>query len=192
MSQTKPRAIDRLKSADKYQLVYVDIDIPLNEEESIEARLNAPDIWTIKDEQELIFAKKLARCKREGLHHESVDQEELESELANIDRSTKEGEQQYKYALKNAPKNLAEQTADKMTKFATIKGILPRFLCDRETGEPLFRTEEEQQAFIEIIKQSMPLFTLLANAYTELSTKVYVEKEQVKNSKAPAPSQSGS
>jgi len=186
------KAIDLLRGSNRYKIIREDVDIPLDDDKVIEAYFAAPDIWSIKEEQELVYAVKLKVAERRGLAKEKIDEADFQAELDQIDDSTPEGQKARKYVASQRPLNLAQQTAQKMTKFATIRNILPKFLYDRKTGERLFPDEDDQAAFTEIVAQNMELFTLLANAYTRLSTKVSADKELVKNSTTPTNSPSGS
>lgn len=179
---TKQRPIDLLKNATRYKIVKADIDIPLDGEAVLEAYLSAPDIWSIRKEQEWLYDAALEEAELKGFGKKPIRDDEWQEQIKDIDANTEEGQKTLQYMEKEKPKNRAQQKAQKIVRFETIQGILPKFLYDRSTGKLLFPTPGEQQAFIEIVKQNTELFTLLANAYTTLAAQVEENKETVKNS----------
>lgn len=179
--EKKTRPIDLMLGATRYKIVRADVDIPLDNSETLKAYLSAPDIWAIRKEQEWLYDGALEEAVSKGFDKKPIIESEWQEQIKDIDPNTAEGQKTLEYMEKQKPRTRAEQKAQKIVRFETIQGVLPKFLYDRETNKLLFPTDEEQNMFIQIVKQNADLFTLLANAYTKLAAQVEQNKEKVKN-----------
>lgn len=187
------RPIDLLKKANQNKIKYVRFDIPLGDNDSIEAIMNAPDMFLIMEEQEKIYQIKYAECVREGLKKEKVNEADWQKELEDTIRLKRENAQKTgrefneDEARKRAeqdgrPVNLAQQVAQKISKIRTIQEIIPKVIKMSDGKTLMFPTPEEQAEFKEIICSDMKLFTYLSEKYVELMMEMIKEENEVKNS----------
>lgn len=188
----KQRPIDLLKAATKDKIKYVRFDIPLGENDAIEAIMNAPDMFLILEEQEKIYQKKYAECVRDGLDKEKPNEADWKKEFEETiriqreaarkaNREFKELEAREK-AERDKPINLAQQVAQKISKLRTIQEIIPKVIKKADGKTLMFPTPEEREEFKEIICSDMTLFTFLSEKYVELFSDINKEKEIIKNS----------
>ena len=191
--------IELLRAANKYKPVTAEIEIPLDGEDTLKVILHAPDIFAIQEEQEIVYQLKLAECVSKGMQKYPVPESEWVKEMldliSEVDRDKvfkithkpKEStiystvaEDMRKYLLKNKPSNLAELTAQRISKIQTVRELIPKFLKTSE-GEPLIQTAEDHEYFKEVMANNLPLFTEITRAYTGLVKQMTEKREAVKN-----------
>lgn len=188
----KSRPIDLLIQANRNRQKYVRFDIPIDEENSLEAIMNAPDIFLIMEEQEIVYRKAYAQCCEEGLDKYPIDEDEWEKELQESLRIQREAAMKagrefnekdaYERLLRDKPANAAQQVARKISKFRTISEILPKVIKCADGKTKMFPSQEERNLFRELICSDMKLFTYLSEKYIELINSMTEEEAVAKNS----------
>jgi hypothetical protein len=174
MSNQKPKpktAIELLRDAHKVPSKA--IDIPLTDDQVIEAQLTAPDIWDIQDEIDEVYQELYDKYVGKGWDKKPINEGAWQSELANYPEESK------KQLTK--PANLAEQKADEKAKSVAMRQIIPKYLSYRDSGEPLFPDSKSLAEGTKILSSKIGIFTMLANAFVELSTQITKDQEAVKN-----------
>ena len=186
----KPNALKLLKQADRYKVHEVNVDIPLDGDEAIKAKLISPDLFKVQEELEDLKKAALMELRADGYHLQPIDEEEWEAEVDGFKKSseykeltTAEKKMRLKQLAESKPRNLAEQRAPYKARLRIVKSILPSLLRDRETGEMLFPTREEVNAVSEIIGSNPELMTLLSSAYAKLSAKSEQTKKEIDEAK---------
>lgn len=191
-NEEKSRPIDLLKAAMKNKIKYVRFDIDLEEGNSLEAIMNAPDMFLIIEEQEKIYQKKYAECVKEGLHKEPINEADWKRDYEETIRVQREAavkanrkfdeKESRQRAERDKPVNLAQQVAQKISKLRTIQEIIPKVIKTADGHTLMFPTPEERSEFKELICSNMKLFTYLSEKYVELFSEISNEQEEVKNS----------
>lgn len=181
----KMSALKLLKQADRYKVHEVNVDIPLDGNEVIKAKLISPDLFQVQEELEDLKKSALMELRADNYHLQPIDEDEWSAEIEGFKKSSEykdlsiaEKRARLKQLAETKPKNLAEQRAPYKARLRIVKSILPSLLRDRETGEVLFPTREEVNAVSEIIGSNPELMTLLSGAYAKLSAKNEVEKQE--------------
>jgi hypothetical protein len=184
-------ALQLLKSADRYQIQEEPLDIPLDGDAVIHAKLISPDLFELQEELEDLKKAAYAEGKQKGWHKLPIDEDEWDTELKGFKESKEykelsatEKAKRLKALNEGKPKNLAEQRAPYKARLRIVRSILPRLLRDSETGEKLFQTPDEISAVSEIIGSNPELMTLLSQAYARLAAKnnkTSEELEEIKN-----------
>ena len=101
------------------------------------------DILTmISREQERTYDTELAKCCMEGMQDLPINEDKWKKEFELL-----EDEDAIKAFKDNKPKNLAEQTAQRASKIAMIQTLLPKVIRDGISGDLLFKSFKEQEAF---------------------------------------------
>lgn len=185
------RPIDLLIKANRKHQKYVRFDIPIDGENSLEAIMNAPDIFLIMEEQEIVYRKAYAQCCEEGLDKYPIDEDEWEKELQESLRIQREAamkdgrkfneKEAYERLLRDRPGNAAQQVARKISKFRTISEILPKVIKCSDGKTKMFPSQEERNLFRELICSDMKLFTYLSEKYIELINSMTEEEAKAKN-----------
>ena len=194
MGQTdkKLRPIELLKAANINKIKYVRFDIPLDAGNSIEAIMNAPDLFFIIEEQEKIYQKKYAECKSDGMGGMEINDADWKKEVEDTIRIQKETalKQQKKFNEPEArekvgrdkPIDLAQQVALKISKIRTVQEILPKVIKMADGKTLMFPEREDREEFKQIITSNMKLFTYLSEKYVDLFTQLTSDEEEIKNS----------
>lgn len=189
--EKKQRAIDLLMNANKNRKKYVRFDIPIDGNNSIEAIMNAPDIFLIMEKQEIVYKKAYAQCCEEGLDSYPIDEYEWQKELHEIIEiqrklAIKSGrefneKEAYDRFIQDKPANAAQQVARKISKFRTIFEILPKVIKNADGKSLMFPTQEERLQFKELICSNMNLLSYLSEKYVELISSMTEEEIKAKN-----------
>ena len=183
-------ALQLLKQADRYQVHDEPVDIPLDGEEVIKAKLISPDLFELQEELEDL--KKAAKQEgiQKGWHKLPIDADEWQEELEGFkvsqeykDLSTLDKKKKLAELEKAMPKNLAEQRAPYKARLRIVRSILPKLLRDRDTGEKLFSTPEDIAGVSEIIGSNPELMSLLSKAYSKLAAKNTSDSEDIEEAK---------
>lgn len=179
-------ALQLLKQADRYKIHDEPLDIPLDGDSVIKAKLISPDLFELQEELEDLKKAALVEGRQKGWHKLPIDEDEWETELAGFkdtqdfkDLPGKDKKKRLEEIEKAKPKNLAEQRAPYKARLRIVRYILPRLLRDRETGEKLFQSSDEINQMSEIIGSNPELMTLLSQAYTRLAAKNNKTAEEV-------------
>jgi len=193
MGQSKGmRAADLIQQAYEEVVPREFIDIPLAKGEVMRAKMEAPDIFAISKEQEVLKSKEYYTIIAEHPEFENMPilQSEWEEDVATsvnaLKRENFDSEDRYNEAVNNArkkspPKNRAEQIAEKQARMLTIRAIIPKYLRDPETDELLFPTVKERDIISRYMVANMKLFKDMMNAYVRLFSKMDLTTE-AKNS----------
>ena len=191
MGQNKMRPIDLLKAANINKIKYVRFDIPLDAGNSIEAIMNAPDLFFILEEQEKIYQKKYAECKADGMAGVEINDADWKKEVEDTIRIQREAAQKQgkefnerearDKAARDKPVDLAQQVAAKISKIRTVQEILPKVIKMADGKTLMFPEKEDREDFKEIITSNMKLFTYLSEKYVDLFTQLTTDEEEVKN-----------
>lgn len=182
--------LQKLQQADKYKVQEEPVDIPLDGNEIIEAKLISPDLFELQEELEDL--KKAAKLEgvQKGWHKKDIDVDEWKDEIDGYKKSdafkdlSAMDKKKKLEELENAkPKNLAEQQAPYKARIRIVRYILPRLLRDRNTGEKLFQSETEIKAVSEIIGANPELMTLLSQTYSKLAARNNETQEEIEDLK---------
>ena len=183
------KAIDLLKNANQNKIKSIEFVIPIDDNNGIDTVLQAPDLWSLKEEQEKVYHAKLVELCQEGYDQYPINEQDFNKEVENyLENLKKSGSKDIDKAVENykkdRPKSLADQLAQRTSKYRTIFEILPKFLRYKENNKLLFPTAEEQKQFKDILSSNNKLFELLTGKYIELS-KLINEEDTEKNSGKP-------
>lgn len=194
-------ALQLLKQADKYKIHEELVDIPLDGDAVIHAKLTSPDLFELQEELEDLKKAALIEGRQKGWDKLPIDSDEWDSEIKGFKESkafkelnAKEKSDRLKELQENKPKNLAEQRAPYKARMRIVRSILPKLLRDVETNERLFKAQDEVDAVSQIIGSSPALMTLLSKAYARLaekSTQETAELDELKNDSTPENLESG-
>ena len=183
-------ALQLLKQADRYKIHEEPIDIPLDGDAVIKAKLISPDLFELQEELEDLKKAALIEGKQKGWDklppdldewQEEVDGHKDSSEFKEL--SAAEKKKRLVELDERKPKNLAEQRAPYKARMRIVRYILPRLLRDAETGEKLFKDAGEIAAFSEIIGSNVDLMSLLSKTYTKLAAKSSETQEAIEEIK---------
>ena len=183
-------ALQLLKQADRYKVHEEPVDIPLDGDSVIKAKLISPDLFELQEElEDLKKAAYLEGCEK-GWNALPPDVEEWREEIDGYKKSdefkeltAKEKADRLKELEESKPKNLAEQRAPYKARLRIVRSILPKLLRDAETGEKLFNSESEVRQVSEIIGSNPGLMSLLSKAYSRLAAKGQDDQESIKEVK---------
>ena len=183
-------ALQQLQQADRYKVQEEPVDIPLDGDAVIEAKLICPDLFELQEELEDLKKAAYAEGKAKGWHKLQPDIDEWREEINGYkesddfkDLSAKEKKEKLDELEKEKPKNLAEQRAPYKARLRIVRSILPKLLRDRKTGEKLFNTQEDVDAVSEIIGSNPELMSILSKAYSRLAAKGQKEQTDLKEVK---------
>ena len=183
-------ALKLLKQADRYKVHEEAVDIPLDGDAVIKAKLISPDLFQVQEELEDLKKSALVELRQKGFHLQPIDEDEWNGEIDGFKKSPEfkelsliDKKARLAQLEQGKPKNLAEQRAPYKARLRIVRSILPRLLRDRETDEVLFPTEEDVNAVSEIIGSNPELMTLLSKAYARLSSKNDVVNEEAQEAK---------
>lgn len=167
------RAIDLIRAALEKRKLEIEFELPTDPPARV--KMQAPDLMGIWAEQEIIYQRELARCKVEGMDKLQVNVESWEQDLQGLSAEARAA------MLREAPRNLAEQLAQKLARYGTVWQVLPRCLRDAKTGEPLCKTPEEERDLKAFIASDPNVIALLTAKYAELATAVQHLEDEAKN-----------
>ena len=182
--------LQKLQQADKYKVQEEPVDIPLDGDEIIEAKLISPDLFELQEELEDL--KKAAKLEgvQKGWNKLPIDLDEWNDEVEGYKESTafkdlsaKDKKKKLEELENSKPKNLAEQRAPYKARVRIVRYILPRLLRDRKTGEKLFQNDNEIKAVSEIIGSNTDLMTLLSQTYSRLAMRNNEAQEEIEELK---------
>ena len=183
---TQLTALQKLQQANRYKINEVDVDIPLDDNEIIKAKLISPDYFQMNEQLEMLKLDAMDELIARGDDKKPINTAKWQEEIDGLKNS-----KEYKELLKvdqqkklhdiekEKPKNRAEQRAPYMARTRMVGSVIPRLLRDRETNEILFPTEQEVIAVSLKIGGSIELMTLLSTAFGELTTKMDKDKKEV-------------
>ena len=176
----KMRPIEQLKNANEYKIHTVEFTIPIAGTPGLNVRLSAPDAWAIREEQKKIQKIKFLELKAEGLHKQSIDEDEWVKErneyLKTIQTKTeKEKEILLKEYDKNKPESLAHFLALDASRTRTVFELMPKMLRDVETGELVCQTADDIEYFKQLMKSNSKLITLFTENWIKLSKMIEPE-----------------
>jgi hypothetical protein len=168
------RPIELLRAAHAKKRIELSFEIPIDEKTNISAVLTAPDLYSIWEEQGLLYERKLADLNSSGDDKRPINDSTWTKELEGLSGDA------LKAMMATKPKTLAEQMASKLSRYETIYNLVPRFLRtpDRKL---LFPTNADRKEFKEIMYSDANLMKLISQKYLELSQKVNEVGQDVKN-----------
>jgi len=179
-----------LQAADRYKIHEEPIDIPLDGDQTLKAKLISPDLFELQEELEDLKKEALIEGRQKGWDKLPIDSDEWNEEIQGFKDSKEfkemnagEKSKRLEDLQKNKPKNLAEQRAPYKARVRIVRYILPRLLRDVETGEKLFNTPDEIMAVSKIIGANPELMSLLSKAYSRLAAKNNESQEDAENLK---------
>lgn len=197
--------LDAILKARAAKIPSVVFDLVLDADDpdgTISAKLSMPDVISIQKEQTLVYESLLADCIAKGFGQKppnmiawqdakDADKLRIENEIKKMgaDKKTSQEIADYKEkAMKvhnsnyeKPPKNLAVQTAEKLSFNQTGIELVPKFLLDPVTNERLFKTDEMLATFVDIVKSDADLIALMSNKFVELVLKTKEIKKTAKN-----------
>lgn len=184
----KLTAIELLQKARQSQNIRVVFDLSTDPKIKIPAMLSSMDRFEILQIQAVEKKRLFVKYRKEGFDKEPIDDgewnehiEAMRKNLEDLGLSESEIDEKIKAEEDSKPSNMAEQLASEYANLSTIKEIIPKFLKDPETAEPLFKTAEERLKFQEIICDDMRLMNLVALKFSELQKMVNALGGQAKN-----------
>src|SRR4030042_3569910 len=120
MTVHKTRIIDLVRKANREEIIQEDFELAISEQ-PVKLRLAMPDIFDILTDQTMAYDSALARCIREGMNDDPINEIEWQKEFDNIkDTDAREN------FIKDKPKTLAQQSAAKIARFITVKTLIPK------------------------------------------------------------------
>jgi len=183
---TQLTALQKLQQANRYKINEVDVDIPLDGEEVIKAKLISPDYFQMHEQLELLKKDALEELVARGDHLKPIDSAAWQEEIDGLKKSDgfkgllKVDQQKKLHDIeKEKPKNRAEQQAPYTARMRMVKSVIPRLLRDRETNQLLFPTEESVILFSQIVGANIELMTQLSTAFGKLTEKMDTDKKEV-------------
>ena len=186
----KMTALQKLQSANRYKIHEEPIDIPLDDNEVIKAKLISPDLFKMHEEMEALKRDAMAELRLRGDDKKPLDENVWNEEIEGYKNSKEfkellksEREKKLKELGDKKPKNLAEQQAPYIARLRIVKTIIPQLLRDRETNEILFPTQAELNAVSQIIGSNADLMGLLSKAFAKLNEQSEIEQIEVEDLK---------
>jgi hypothetical protein len=194
-------ALQAIRAADRYKINEEFVDIPLDGENVIHAKLVSPDLFQIQEELDDFRKEAYVELREKGYCQKPIDEDEWNTEITGYkeseaykELSPKDRKKRLDELEKGKPKNLAEQRAPYKARTRIVRHILPRLLRYADNNELLFPTDSELREFAQILGSKPDLMKLLSDAYVRLSSKNNedaAEVDELKNESAPVSVENG-
>lgn len=171
-----PKPIDLIRAALEKQKRGIGVEFDLPTDPPLRVIMAAPDLFTLWQEQEIVYQRELAQRKAAGDDKFPINKDQWEREFREA------GPEMQAIMMREKPQNLAEQIAQRTSRFKTIIELLPKCLRDAETGEPLCQTPEDEHALKAFLTSDPAILGLVTEKYAELARRVQSTLDAAKNS----------
>lgn len=177
MTTLKMKPIDVIRKANRSEKIEEKFEIVVSGQ-PIKMSISMPDVFTIMRDQERAYQKEYAICVLEGMDQMDINEAQWEKGLSEItDEDAK------KALIDSKPETLAEQTAQKNARLATIQTLIPRILRDPETGNLICTNRSDQEELGNYLSNNSEAMRIITEKWASIMNKYAETRQAVKNSK---------